>query len=52
MTFTTIRQLSFGHCDPAGMAYFPAYLDMLVGVTEELFELAERRIRERLKGDP
>ncbi len=32
------RRLRFGHCDPSGIAYFPAYVDMLVGVTEDLFE--------------
>ncbi|BDI60251.1 acyl-CoA thioesterase [Qipengyuania nanhaisediminis] len=35
--FETSRILRFGQCDPSGIAYFPAYLDMLVGVTEDLF---------------
>lgn len=38
--FTTTRLLRFGDCDPSGIAYFPAYLDMLVGVVEEFFESA------------
>lgn len=37
MTFTTSRRLDFGACDPSGIAYFPAYLDLLVGVLEEFF---------------
>ena len=53
MTFRTSRPLRFGDCDPSGIAYFPSYLDILVGVLEEFFgtvgapwrELnAERRI--------
>lgn len=35
--FTTRRRLAFGDCDPSGIAYFPSYLDILVGVTEEFF---------------
>lgn len=38
MTFSTSRRLGFGACDPSGIAYFPAYLDLLVGVLEEFFE--------------
>lgn len=37
MAFTTIRPLRFGDCDPSGIAYFPSYLDMLVGVDEDFF---------------
>ncbi|RAI45349.1 acyl-CoA thioesterase [Rhodoplanes roseus] len=37
MAFATSRPLGFGDCDPAGIAYFPAYMDMLVAVTEEMF---------------
>ena len=37
MAFRTARTLRFGDCDPSGIAYFPAYLDLLVGVTEEFF---------------
>lgn len=35
--FETSRPLRFGQCDPAGIAYFPSYIDMLVGVTEDFF---------------
>lgn len=53
MSFSTSRLLGFGACDPSGIAYFPAYLDLLVGVIEEFFDhigapwpalLRERRI--------
>ena len=37
MAFTTTHPLRFGQCDPSGIAYFPAYLDILVGVLEEFF---------------
>ncbi len=37
MTFRTTRPLRFGDCDPSGIAYFPAYFDLLVGVVEEFF---------------
>lgn len=29
--------MRFGHCDPAGIAYFPAYIDMLNGVVEDFW---------------
>ena len=35
--FETTRPLRFGDCDPSGIAYFPCYMNMLVGVTEDLF---------------
>jgi 4-hydroxybenzoyl-CoA thioesterase len=38
MAFETTRRLRFGDCDPSGIAYFPSYMNMLVGVTEDLFE--------------
>jgi 4-hydroxybenzoyl-CoA thioesterase len=38
MAYTTTRRLNFGDCDPSGIAYFPAYLHILVGVYEEFFE--------------
>ena len=52
MTFRTSRPLRFGDCDPSGIAYFPSYLNILVGVLEEFFasigapwpDLTERRI--------
>jgi 4-hydroxybenzoyl-CoA thioesterase len=53
LSFRTSRRLTFGDCDPSGIAYFPSYLHILVGVLEEFFEeigagwpgmIAERRI--------
>ena len=53
LSFRTSRRLNFGDCDPSGIAYFPSYLHILVGVLEEFFEeigagwpgmIAERRI--------
>ncbi|MDR7222845.1 thioesterase family protein [Aminobacter aminovorans] len=53
MPFRTSRPLRFGDCDPSGIAYFPSYLNILVGVLEEFFGdagapwkdlIAERRI--------
>ncbi|MCY1240135.1 1,4-dihydroxy-2-naphthoyl-CoA hydrolase [compost metagenome] len=38
MTYSTRRRLNFGDCDPAGIAYFPSYLNILVGVYEEFFD--------------
>lgn len=37
MAFHTIRPLRFGDCDPSGIAYFPSYLHILVGVLEDFF---------------
>ncbi|MGH6805572.1 MAG: acyl-CoA thioesterase, partial [Ensifer adhaerens] len=31
--YRTKRPLRFGDCDPSGIAYFPSYLNILVGVT-------------------
>lgn len=36
-TFRVQRLVRFGHCDPAGIAYFPAYIDMLNGVVEDFW---------------
>ena len=36
-TFTTTRELRFGDCDISGTAYFPSYLDLLIGVNEEFW---------------
>jgi 4-hydroxybenzoyl-CoA thioesterase len=33
--FETTRVLRFGDCDPAGIAYFPRYFDLLNGVVED-----------------
>lgn len=38
--YTTSRPLRFGDCDPSGIAYFPSYLNILVGVLEEFFAAA------------
>ena len=38
--FRTSRPLRFGDCDPSGIAYFPSYLNILVGVVEEFFAAA------------
>ena len=35
--FHTSRPLRFGDCDPSGIAYFPSYLNILVGVLEDFF---------------
>ncbi|MEO5325612.1 thioesterase family protein [Mesorhizobium sp. CC13] len=37
MPFRTSRPLRFGDCDPSGIAFFPSYLNILVGVLEEFF---------------
>ncbi len=33
--FEAIRVLRFGDCDPAGIAYYPRYFDLLNGVVED-----------------
>jgi 4-hydroxybenzoyl-CoA thioesterase len=33
-SFTTLRKVGFGDCDPSGIAYFPSYLNLLNGVVE------------------
>ena len=52
-TFETTRVLRFGDCDPAGIAYYPRYFDLLNGVVEDWWRvlgvpwkilLGERRI--------
>jgi 4-hydroxybenzoyl-CoA thioesterase len=56
MSFTTTRRLNFGDCDPSGIAYFPAYLNIMVGVYEEFFEAIgfgwPQMINERKLGFP
>jgi 4-hydroxybenzoyl-CoA thioesterase len=37
LAFRTERPLRFGDCDPSGIAYFPSYLNILVGVLEDFF---------------
>ena len=36
-TFSFDRELRFGDCDPAGMAYFPGYPNIMIGVVEEFW---------------
>lgn len=56
MAYTTTRRLNFGDCDPSGIAYFPSYLHILVGVYEEFFESLgfawPEMIKERKLGFP
>ena len=33
--YETVRTLRFGDCDPAGIAYYPRYFDLLNGVVED-----------------
>ncbi|MHA7879856.1 MAG: acyl-CoA thioesterase [Saccharospirillum sp.] len=40
MSYETQVKVRFGHCDPAGIVYFPRYYEMLNGVVEDWF--AER----------
>ncbi|MEK7401096.1 MAG: thioesterase family protein [Gemmatimonadota bacterium] len=35
--FRAQRALRFGDCDPSGIAHFPAYFSLLVGVVEDFF---------------
>jgi 4-hydroxybenzoyl-CoA thioesterase len=35
--FLAHREVRFGDCDPSGIAYFPAYLNILNGVVEEFW---------------
>jgi 4-hydroxybenzoyl-CoA thioesterase len=37
VAFRTVKPLRFGDCDPSGIAYFPSYLNILVGVLEDFF---------------
>ncbi|MDR3493836.1 MAG: thioesterase family protein [Ancalomicrobiaceae bacterium] len=56
MGFTTSRRLGFSECDPAGIAFYPAYMRLLVDVTEEFFAHANSpwpaMIRDRRVGVP
>lgn len=54
--FVAERLLRFSDCDPSGIAYFPAYLNLLNGVVEDFwvflgFSLPEL-IKERRIGTP
>lgn len=48
--------LRFGDCDPSGIAYFPAYLNLLNGVVEEFWGALghpwTQQIKERSCGTP
>jgi 4-hydroxybenzoyl-CoA thioesterase len=35
--FSMTRPLAFGDCDPSGIAYFPSYLHLMIGVLEAFF---------------
>ena len=37
MAFRIKKPLRFGDCDPSGIAYFPSYFNILVGVLEDFF---------------
>ena len=34
-TFSTDVEVRFGHCDPAGIVYYPRYFEMINGVVED-----------------
>ena len=48
--FRTQRPLRFGDCDPSGIAYFPAYFNLLVGVVEEFFTVIGSAWRPMIEG--
>ncbi len=37
MNWHTTRRVEFGHCDPAGIVYYPRYFEMISSVIEEYF---------------
>lgn len=37
MGFTTRRKVRFEHCDPAGIVFYPRYLEMINAVVEDWF---------------
>ncbi|WP_051207640.1 acyl-CoA thioesterase [Saccharospirillum impatiens] len=37
MTYQTRHKVRFGHCDPAGIVYFPRYFEMINAVVEDWF---------------
>jgi 4-hydroxybenzoyl-CoA thioesterase len=52
MVFQIQKPLRFGDCDPSGIAYFPSYLNILVGVLEDFFAslgFPWRRMNETLR---
>ncbi|MGM0988283.1 MAG: acyl-CoA thioesterase [Pseudomonadota bacterium] len=36
-SFVTRRKVRFGHCDPAGIVYYPRYFEMINSVVEDWF---------------
>lgn len=51
MAFQTRRPLRFGDCDPSGIAYFPSYLNILVGVLEDFFASLDASWRSLMEVD-
>jgi 4-hydroxybenzoyl-CoA thioesterase len=43
MAYTTRHKIRFGHCDPAGIVYFPRYFEMINAVVEDWFADAVER---------
>jgi 4-hydroxybenzoyl-CoA thioesterase len=37
MAYQTQHKVRFGHCDPAGIVYFPRYFEMINAVVEDWF---------------
>lgn len=46
--FQARRRVRFAHCDPAGMAYYPRYLELCDGVIEDWCEAVLLEPRARL----
>lgn len=38
MPFTVTRKIRFGHCDPAGIVYYPRYFEMINDTVEDWFD--------------
>ena len=48
--FVAERLLRFSDCDPSGIAYFPAYLNLLNGVVEDFWVVLGFSLSELIKG--
>jgi len=48
--FVAERLLRFSDCDPSGIAYFPAYLNLLNGVVEDFWLFLGFPLTELIKG--
>jgi 4-hydroxybenzoyl-CoA thioesterase len=48
--FVAERLLRFSDCDPSGIAYFPAYLNLLNGVVEDFWLSLGTSLPELIKG--